>query len=484
MLGDMKMCMGRSLIQKINMKRVSIAILLLFLLVFQAEEIQAKDDQLSTVHHVYIDDQYIGKVTDRSLIEDTVKEKLKKAEEKYNGLALETDKQISYIPEQVFRANAANKDVLAKVEENIGIQTNAATIVVDGDKTVFVKDEQEAKEVLEKLKLSFASKKELAAVEKRKHQSTEELSPLTKNSERILDIQFKEDISIVSKKIKPEKVMSVADAVESLQKGTLEGKKYKVVKGDSIEEIAKKHHLTVATLQNLNPQLKKDKVLKSGQKLHVTKKDPLIHVIVKKEKYKEKKIPYKKEVVKNNDMYKGDTKVKQKGKEGKKAFTYVITKENGMQQTKNVTNEKVIAEPVTHIVEKGTKPMPSRGSGKLTWPANGGKITSKMGQRWGRMHKGIDIAGPSSYEIKAADNGVVTSARYSNGYGNKVVIDHNNGFRTVYAHLKSISVDQGQKVTKGSQIGIMGSTGRSTGTHLHFEVYKNGTLQNPLDYLQ
>src|SRR5690606_23132471 len=99
-----------------------------------------------------------------------------------------------------------NKDVLAKVEKSIGMQANAAAIVVDGDETVFVKDEQEAKEVLEKLKLSYASKKELAAVEKRKHQSAEELPPLKKNSERILDIQFKEDISIASKKINPEKV--------------------------------------------------------------------------------------------------------------------------------------------------------------------------------------------------------------------------------------------------------------------------------------
>ncbi len=122
--------------------------------------------------------------------------------------------------------------------------------------------------------------------------------------------------------------------------------------------------------------------------------------------------------------------------------------------------------------------------GSFAWPTNGGYISSKMGQRWGSLHKGIDIARPSDRTIKAADNGVVVSAGWDDGgYGNKVVIDHQNGFRTVYAHMDSISVSAGQKVEKGSQLGIMGSTGFATGVHLHFEVYKDGSLQNPLSYL-
>lgn len=99
------------------------------------------------------------------------------------------------------------------------------------------------------------------------------------------------------------------------------------------------------------------------------------------------------------------------------------------------------------------------------------------------MHKGIDIAGPSNRTIKAADNGVVVSAGRDGTYGNKVVVNHNNGMKTIYAHLSSISVKVGQTVEKGSKLGVMGSTGRSTGIHLHFEVYKNGALQNPMDYL-
>ena len=118
------------------------------------------------------------------------------------------------------------------------------------------------------------------------------------------------------------------------------------------------------------------------------------------------------------------------------------------------------------------------------WPASGGYVSSKMGYRWGKMHKGIDIARPSNYTIKSADNGVVVSAGYDGGYGNKVVIDHQNGYRTVYAHLASISVSSGQTVPSGSKIGVMGSTGDSTGIHLHFEVYKNGSRVDPLQVLR
>ncbi|MHC8523890.1 M23 family metallopeptidase [Rossellomorea sp. H39__3] len=82
------------------------------------------------------------------------------------------------------------------------------------------------------------------------------------------------------------------------------------------------------------------------------------------------------------------------------------------------------------------------------------------------------------------DNGVVESAGWNDGgYGNKIVIDHQNGYKTIYGHLASISVKAGQKVEQGQKIGVMGDTGQSTGVHLHIEVYKDGKMLNPLDVL-
>ncbi|SDC46341.1 Murein DD-endopeptidase MepM and murein hydrolase activator NlpD, contain LysM domain [Pelagirhabdus alkalitolerans] len=117
------------------------------------------------------------------------------------------------------------------------------------------------------------------------------------------------------------------------------------------------------------------------------------------------------------------------------------------------------------------------------WPTIGGVITSYQGPRWGSFHKGIDIARPDDYSILAADGGVITFSGWINGYGNTIEIDHQNGYTTQYAHLESKDVNVGDQVNQGDVIGIMGTTGRSTGIHLDFEVYHEGELLNPMDIL-
>ena len=189
-------------------------------------------------------------------------------------------------------------------------------------------------------------------------------------------------------------------------------------------------------------------------------------------------------VIEVDNMYKGDTKVKQEGSDGKREATYMIRKQNGVVVGQSILAEKILVEPKEHIVLKGTKVIPSRGSGVFAWPAEGGYISSRKGQRWGRQHEGIDIARPNGFTIKATDNGVVVAAGRAGTYGNRVVVDHKNGYKTTYAHLSSISVKVGDVVPQGSKLGIMGSTGRSTGTHLHFEVEKNGVNVDPLTVLK
>lgn len=125
----------------------------------------------------------------------------------------------------------------------------------------------------------------------------------------------------------------------------------------------------------------------------------------------------------------------------------------------------------------------AKGNGQFVWPTIGGQITSYQGMRWGKFHKGIDIAGPSDYSILAADSGNVIYAGWINGYGKTIKLDHNNGYITQYAHLNSINVNVGDVVSAGDNIGVMGTTGRSTGIHLDFEVYLNGKLLNPVDVL-
>lgn len=120
-------------------------------------------------------------------------------------------------------------------------------------------------------------------------------------------------------------------------------------------------------------------------------------------------------------------------------------------------------------------------SGAFVWPA-GGRIT----QNFAWYHRGVDIANSAAPDVVAADSGKVIVAGWPDGYGygNRVIIDHGNGYKTLYAHLSRIYVVQGQTVARGAAIGKMGSTGRSTGTHLHFEVSLNGVYLNPLSVLR
>jgi murein DD-endopeptidase MepM/ murein hydrolase activator NlpD len=121
-------------------------------------------------------------------------------------------------------------------------------------------------------------------------------------------------------------------------------------------------------------------------------------------------------------------------------------------------------------------------SSGLVWPV-GGAVTSPFGWRWGRMHEGIDIGVGFGTPIQAAGPGTVIYCGWEGGYGNLVVIDHGGGLATAYAHQSSIAVSCGQQVAQGQTIGYVGSTGHSTGPHLHFEVRINGSPVDPLGYL-
>jgi murein DD-endopeptidase MepM/ murein hydrolase activator NlpD len=118
----------------------------------------------------------------------------------------------------------------------------------------------------------------------------------------------------------------------------------------------------------------------------------------------------------------------------------------------------------------------------FVWPVLG-PVTSPFGWRWGRMHEGIDIGAPTGTPIRAAAAGTVIYAGWLGGYGNLSVIDHGGGIATAYGHQSSLAAGNGAYVAQGQVIGYVGSTGHSTGPHLHFEVRVNGVPQDPLGYL-
>lgn len=230
---------------------------------------------------------------------------------------------------------------------------------------------------------------------------------------------------------------------------------------EAAEEIAAKQELTVKT------------------KEVVTEKEPVNFEKVTKE---------------TDKLYVGQTKMKQKGSKGLKEVTKEVTKENGETVEENLIEETVLKEPKKQIVLSGTKEQEemafavssdrkAAGSGRLAAPVSALNVTSGFGPRWGRTHLGVDLGMPSGSPVSAADAGNVIFAGYCGSYGNLVKVDHGNGMITYYAHCSKLLVRQGQAVEKGTVIAEVGSTGNSTGPHLHFEVRIDGENVDPMSCL-
>jgi murein DD-endopeptidase MepM/ murein hydrolase activator NlpD len=220
--------------------------------------------------------------------------------------------------------------------------------------------------------------------------------------------------------------------------------------------------------------------------LLMNEEKPLIHVVATLKTINKETLPFPVEIRKDRDMWRGTEKVKQQGVNGEQEVSYKVIQINGQKILAQKADVNVTKEPVPKIVVKGTSlALASRsGGGFLSWPLFG-SITSPFGSRWGsEFHTGIDINGDTGDPVRAIEDGTVTYAGYNGNYGNMVAINHGDGLVTRYAHNSKLAVKDGEKVKKGEIISYVGSTGRSTGSHLHFEVIVNGDFKNPRKYLK
>ena len=207
-------------------------------------------------------------------------------------------------------------------------------------------------------------------------------------------------------------------------------------------------------------------------------------------------IAYNTEKIEDANKAVGYEKVSVSGVEGTQLVTAMITYVDGVEVERTVSSEETITEPTTKVIVYGTKEVTRSSSQKLSsaitsngsmiWPVKSNSkmyISTYFGE--GR-HKGIDITSPRGNDIYAADAGVVTFAGWgSNGYGNYIVIKHgDNKTETLYGHCSKLFVSVGDTVSAGQVIAAVGSTGQSTGNHLHFEVIVNGVKVNPLGYVK
>ncbi len=302
--------------------------------------------------------------------------------------------------------------------------------------------------------------------------------------------EFVEPLSVSREYTATSAIRSIDSLREMLTSNSLEQVDYTVRAGDTFSAIANSNGMRVAELQLLNPDVNIDR-LQIGQTLTISKAVPFLSVRTVDNVTYDGPVAFEVKEITDDSMYQGNKKVVTPGVEGWATYNADVTSINGEETERVINSTQVHTEPVTQVVAVGTKPRPkTMATGSFQWPIYG-KITSGYGNRYifgsTSFHSGIDINGYYGQPIAAADGGKVVYAGTGTGsywsYGNYVVIDHENGLQTIYAHCSSLVVRAGERVYKGQTIAKVGSTGRSTGNHCHFQVKVNGTTVSPYKYL-
>lgn len=307
-------------------------------------------------------------------------------------------------------------------------------------------------------------------------------------------VAFETSISFEPGLYLTESIMSPKSIIEVITSKKAVASYYTAVNGDSPLGILAKLDLTMAEMQRLNPDFSEDMTIYVGDKFLITQDEPFLAVTVTRTEVYEESTAYETQYYEDNTRYQGSSAVMQDGINGTDRVTADVSYINGIEVRRKVTNRVTIEEPTPKIVANGTKPAPANASisnievGKMLWPVGGynGGLISEMPYGYGGYynHSGLDIAADYGTPIYAAASGTVIASGWSTGgYGYYIMIQHDNGIVTLYGHCSYLHVYTGQYVTQGEAIADVGSTGQSTGNHLHFEVRINGVCMNPINYL-
>lgn len=275
-----------------------------------------------------------------------------------------------------------------------------------------------------------------------------------------------------------ESISSYSDIINELNAGS--GiQTYTAEEGDTVQSIVEATGVSFDSLAQMNPELLtlNQKVDEGTELITGVASAELLKVKVVRRETETVAIPYDTQNSESDEYDFGKVVTVQEGQDGSEDVTYEVTMIDGVVTDRQAIAYNVTKEAVPEITVTGTRlksgMVAQIGSGSFIWPVPNYKYVS----RWmSSGHRGADICAAYGTTIIASDSGTVIAAGWHYSYGNYVEIDHGNGYKTLYAHMSSISVAQGQAVAQGEKIGEVGSTGNSTGNHCHFEMYYNGSL--------
>ena len=439
------------------------------------------------LYRVYLKGETIGYIQNKDLLEEYIDREQYELKEKYNVEKvflpndLDIEKEITY-GEKV----SSEREIYEKIKDIAPFTVSGYTITIKGveegdestgiitttpDKKVYVIDKKTFDDAVKKIVLIFVQESDY-------NNFVNNTQPEIKDVGKLIeDVYIKNQILITEGKISTEELIftSTEELDRYLLYGSLEEqKKYIVKPGDSIKKIANNNKLSVQEFLIANPEFSSEKnLLYEGQEVSVGLINPMFkvieedHVVEYQTKAYDTKIEYDESILVGYDT------VKQNGSDGTLRVTKKVQMTNGELNSAVITKTEVIKDSVPRIIVKGSKVVPHVGNvGVWAWPsAKPYIITSPFSWRWGKRHEGIDISGPGcGSPIYAANNGTVEVSSYNSTNGLYIIINHNNGYYSIYGHMSSLDVKKGQVVEMGQRIGAMGSTGYAFGCHLHFGI--------------
>lgn len=357
----------------------------------------------------------------------------------------------------------SNNEIKQEIKSKMSFLVQGYILKVNGVELGALRTKEEIDEIIKKIEEPYIDK-------------------LAEGSD-VKEIKIVEDIEIVKEEMPMYRIGNAEELYDHLLTSSEEMKTHIVEVGESLWTIAMIYNLSVDELIAANQDRNPNKLQIGDEIKLIVPKAVLTVATVAEVEYTER-VRYESKVEYNDKMYKNEKKTKVAGVSGLAKVVANEIKHNGILVEREIVKEEILEKPTTEIIIKGTKEVPKTAATGLFLMPTRGKISSRYGMRNGSMHRGLDIAASKGTAIKAADGGKVVFAGYKGTYGNMVEIDHGNGYRTRYAHASKVLVKVGDKVYKGQHIANMGSTGRSTGSHLHFEVLKNGSNQNPANFVK
>lgn len=344
----------------------------------------------------------------------------------------------------------------------------ACGIYIDGEFTGAVKDYKPVKDALDDRLANFSA------------------DGIVKNISYVNKIEYTDGIYLTSS------IMDENEMISLLTSTDEKDATYVVQDKDTPVTIAQKYNMDFNDFEELNPFIRNR--CSAGQVVNVVEHESYLPIQYTREMETLSYLDFETIEVQTSSLEYGTKKLLVKGEKGEKRSKVEVTYVDGIESSRKTISSEITKEPVIQQMGVGMEAArpdypdtvynggPLTGTGQFAWPVNGGWISDVFISN--RNHMGLDIAADSGTNIYAADDGyIVTAGWNAGGYGNVVMIDHLNGYQTVYGHMSYVVATEGQYVTRGQLIGLVGSTGDSTGPHCHFEVRYLGVHDDPAKYL-